>query len=77
MISSLVTVSSPDAKSESSKEQFLFLTADNSEVELYPYNIDPTTVNSLHNGVKLYVDGIREIHNLYSEYYLLVTNNGI
>ena len=77
MMTSIVKVTSADESAENSKEQFLFVTADNGEMEIYPFNIDPTTVQSLHNGVKMYVNGIRQVFHLFSNYFILITNIGI
>lgn len=63
--------------SESSNEQFLFLVGDSGQIEVYPFNIDPRTVTSLHNGVKMYVDGSIQIKHVMGQNYILITSKGI
>lgn len=55
----------------------LFLVGDNGQIEAYPYNIDPRTINSVHNGVKMHVEGANKLIYLYEDMYVIVTTEGL
>lgn len=47
--------------------------ADNGEIEIYPYNVDPRLINTVYNGVKMHVEGVTELMYLYEDLYVIVT----
>jgi hypothetical protein len=58
-------------------EPFLFLVTDNGEIEIYPYNVDPRVIESVHNGVKMHVEGVKELIYLYEDLYLVITSTSL
>lgn len=73
---SRVRVSSPDAQGENSKEDLLFLMADNGDLLAYPYNVDPRTLHTPHNGIKTLIEGGNSLHFISGDRYLVITSTG-
>lgn len=55
----------------------LFLISDQGDLELYPYNIDPRTIVTPHNGAKTQVPGLSSIIHLHQDLYLLFTSSSL
>ena len=58
-------------------QEFLFYVTDMGQIEAYPFGLDPRTINSVHNGVKMHVEGAIKLIYLFEDIYVIVSSEGL
>ena len=56
-----------------SAETMVFMVSNFQEIQIFPFNIDPRTINQMYNGVKINYPKVKEIHHVFGDRFLVIT----
>ena len=67
----------PYLGSSYSMEAYLFLVENYDTIEIYPFDLDPRTINSVYNAVRLKYKGVRHIYPGRADHLLIISDQGV